>query len=93
MNRKNLPLLMMLIAGAIMCIISYVQNYTILAKLVSRFVVLLVFYLLGGVLVWTLNYFERQNEERLKEEGEVIEKEGESTEEENQSEGERGEKE
>ena len=87
MNRKILPLLMMLTAGAVMCIVSFVQRLSILTKLVSLFVVLLVFYLLGNVVVWTLNYFDRQNEERLKEEGEVIEKDGESTEE-----GERGEK-
>ncbi len=89
MNRKNLPLLIMLTAGAVMCVVSYVQKFSILAKLVSLFVVLLVFYLLGNVLVWTLNYFDRQNEERLKEEGEVIEKDGESAEEVQQTEGER----
>ena len=89
MDRKNLPLLLMLAAGAVMCIISYVQKFTILAKLVSLFVVLLVFYLLGSILVWTLNYFDKQNEERLKEEGEVIEKDGESIEEAQQAEGER----
>lgn len=77
MDRKNLPLLMMLTTGAVMCIISYVQKFTILEKLVSLFVVLVVFYLLGNVLVWTLNYFDRKNEERLREEGEVIEKDGE----------------
>ncbi len=92
MNRKNLPLYLMLTAGAVMCIISYVNKFTILAKLVSLFVVLAVFYLLGSVLAWTLNYFDRQNEERLKEEGEVIEKDGESTEAEKQAEGERSEK-
>ena len=81
MDRKNLPLLMMLTAGAVMCIISYVQRFTILAKLVSLFVVLLVFYLLGSVLVWILNRFEQQNEERLREEGEMIEKDGEAVEE------------
>lgn len=92
MNRKNLPLLMMLTAGAVMSIISYIQNFTILAKLVSLFVVLVVFYLFGSVLIWTLNYFDRQNEERLKEEGEVIEKDGESTGAEKQGEREQGEK-
>ncbi len=81
MDRKNIPLLMMLTAGAVMCIISYVQRFTILAKLVSLFVVLLVFYLLGSVLVWILNRFEQQNEERLREEGEMIEKDGEAVEE------------
>lgn len=81
MNRKNLPLLMMLIAGAVMCVVSYVQEFSILAKLVSLFVVFVVFYLLGNVFVWVLNYFDRQNEERLREEGEVIEKDGELAEE------------
>ena len=80
MNRKNLPLLMMLTAGAVMCIVSYVQKFSILTKLVSLFVVFVAFYLLGNVLVWTLNRFDMQNEEKLKEEGEVIEKDGESAE-------------
>lgn len=92
MNRKDLPLLMMLTAGAVMCIISYVQKFSILAKLVSLFVVLVVFYLLGSVLVWTLNYFDRQNEERFKEEGDVIEKDGEDAEAVKQSEEAQGEK-
>lgn len=75
MKRKDLPLLLMLVAGAVTCIITYIQKYTMIAKLVSLFIVLLVFYVLGSVLKWTLDYFERQNEEKLKEEGEVIEKE------------------
>ena len=36
--------------------------------------VLVIFYVLGSILVGTMNYFEKQNEEKLKEEGEVIEK-------------------
>lgn len=81
MDRKNLPLLFMLTAGAVTCIITYIQNYSVLAKLVSLFVVLLLFFLLGSVLKWTLDRFERQNEEKLSEEGEVIEKEGQGEEE------------
>ena len=38
-------------------------------------VVLVIFLMLGNVLKWTLDYFDRQNEEKLKAEGEVIEKE------------------
>ncbi len=86
MNRKNLPLLLMLVAGAITSIITFIQKYTMIAKLVSLFIVLLVFYLLGSVLKWTLDFFDRQNEERLKEEGEVIEKEPENIMGENSSE-------
>ena len=75
MDRKKLPLLLMLVAGAITCIITFIQKYSVIAKLVSLFVVLLVFCILGSILKWTLDYFDRQNEEKLKEEGEVIEKE------------------
>ncbi len=78
MNRKNLPLLLMLAAGAITCIITFIQKYSMHEKLISLFVVFLVFCVLGNVLKWTLDYFERQNEEKLKEEGEVIEKEPEN---------------
>lgn len=80
MNRKNLPLFLMLTAGVVTCIITFIEQYTMLEKLVALFVVLLVFYVLGSVLKWTLDYFEKQNEERLMEEGEVIEKESENTE-------------
>lgn len=81
MNRKNLPLLLMLAAGAVTCIITYIEKYTMIGKLVSLFIVMLVFSILGSILKGTLNYFDRQNEQKLMEEGEVIEKEPESSEE------------
>ena len=74
MNRKNIPLLLMLSAGAVTCIITYIKKYPVNTQLIALFAVLLLFYVLGSVLVWTLDYFEKQNEEKLKEEGEVIEK-------------------
>lgn len=79
MNRKNIPLVLMLSAGAITCIITFIQRYTIVEKLAVLLAVLVLFYLLGSVLVWTLNYFDMQNEQKLKEEGEVIEKESDDT--------------
>lgn len=78
MNRKNLPLILMLTAGAVTCIITYIRQYSVTAKLVSLFLVLLLFYILGSVLKVTLDFFDRQNEEKQQEEqeeGEVIEKE------------------
>jgi len=77
LNRKNMPLILMLVAGVVTCIITYVQKYSILEKLLSLFFVLLLFYFLGSVLKWTLDYFEEQNEKKNAEEGEVIEKESE----------------
>lgn len=70
MNRKNLPLLLMLAAGAVTCIITYIMDYTMVAKLVSLFFVLLLFYFLGSVLKWTLDSFDRQNGEKEKAEAE-----------------------
>ena len=46
MNRKNIPLLLMLTAGAVTCIITYVKRYSMNAKLISLFVVLVIFYVL-----------------------------------------------
>ena len=80
MNRKNLPLLLMLTAAAVISIITFIQQYSMLKKLVSLFVVMLIFYALGSVLKWTLDYFDEQNEKRRLEEGEVIEKEAEGQE-------------
>lgn len=80
MNRKYLPLLLMLAAGAVTCIITFIRKYTLLGKLVSLFAVMLIFFLLGSVMKWTLDYFEEQNEKRRLEEGDVIEKDSEGQE-------------
>ena len=64
----------MLIAGAVSCIFTFIQQYSTLRKLVSLFIVLLVFYVLGAIVKWILDVFDEENEKRRKEEGEVIEK-------------------
>lgn len=81
MNRKNLPLLMMLVAGAVTCIINLVHNYTILGQMTSLLITLVIFYFLGSLLKWTLDYFENQNELARMEE-EAAEEDAESAEEE-----------
>lgn len=79
MNRKNLPLLLMLAAGTVTCVINLIRQYPMLDQLIILFIVLLAFYLLGCVLMWTLDLFDKQNEERFSEEGEVIEKDTEQS--------------
>lgn len=79
MKRNSMPLILMLIAGAVTCVITFIQNYPIWEKLLSLLIVLIVFYFLGSVLKWTLDAFDRQNEKKSKEEGEVIEKNAEET--------------
>lgn len=80
MNRKSIPLVLMLVAGVITCIITFVRQYSVIDKLVALLVVLLVFFVLGNVLRLTLDYFDKENEKKALEEGEVIEKENESEE-------------
>ncbi len=76
MNRKNLPILLMLTAGAITCIITYIMDYEMIMKLLSLFLVMILFYFLGSILKWTLDAFDRQNaekEEKEKKEAEEAE--------------------
>ena len=73
MNRKNIPLILMLVAGAVTCIITLIRDYTIIGQLASLLIVLVIFYFLGSVLKWTLDYFDSQNNQQKQEEGEAAE--------------------
>ena len=68
MNRKNMPLLLMLIAGACTWIVTLVRSYSLLASLVALFTVMLLFYCLGSLIRLLLDRFDRQNEEKAKQE-------------------------
>lgn len=82
MNRNNFPLVLMLVAGAVTCVINLIRQYPMPGQLVVLFIVLVMFYLLGCVIKWTLDFFDTQNEKKASEEGEVIEKESEQSEQE-----------
>lgn len=82
MDRKSMPLIVMLVAGAITCLITFIKHYTVFGKLLSLLIVLIIFYALGSVLKMTLDHFDKENEKKRKAEGEVIEKEGSDTNEE-----------
>ena len=85
MDRKKLPLVLMLVAGLVTVILTYLWNYTIPRKLACVFVVMLVFYIAGSVILMVLNRFEKEIEERLENEKIqdelVIEKDGDQTQE------------
>lgn len=67
MNRKMLPVLFMLVSGAITCIATFIHNYSIIEKLLALLIVMLIFGTLGSVLQHTLDSFDKQNEKRQKE--------------------------
>lgn len=81
MNRKNMPLLLMLVAGACTCIITLVRSYSVLASLVALFAVMLLFYCMGSAIRLLLDRFDRQNEEKAKQEQEAKAEEAAATEE------------
>ena len=68
MKRKNLPLIIMLIAGAITSIIAFRKGYELQEKLLMLLITLVVFYGLGCLLAGTMNYFDKVNEEKRLEE-------------------------
>ena len=72
MNRKNMTLLLMLTAGACTCIVTMVQADSVLASVVALFAVMLLFYCLGNGVRLLLDRFDRQNEEKAKQELEVL---------------------
>lgn len=76
-----MPLLLMLIAGACTCIVTLVRSYSVLASLVALFAVMLLFYCLGSVIRLLLDRFDRQNEEKAKQEQEEKAEEAAATEE------------
>ncbi len=75
MERKMIPLTLMLVAGAICSIVCFIQGYDAFTMLLALFIVLLVFYIMGCIIKRIMEAFEAENEARAKEEGEVIEKE------------------
>jgi len=77
MNRKLLPPVLMLVAGLITSIRIFSLNYDMKVALIILLVVLVVFYILGSSIKYALDVFDKQNEKRAMDEGEVIEKDAE----------------
>lgn len=81
MKRNDLPIFLMLVAGAVTCVITFFQNDSTLEKLVVLFIVLVVFYAMGTVIKWVLDEFDKRNAERnFVPEEEVLEEEEEEEE-------------
>lgn len=82
MKTKNIPLLIMLFAGAATSIITLWLHYELIISLVVLLVVLCVFYIIGLIVKKVIDSFETAiKEQKIKEdeakEGIVVEKESE----------------
>ncbi|HKM20615.1 MAG TPA: hypothetical protein VJZ01_01050 [Lachnospiraceae bacterium] len=87
MNTKKIPAAIMLLAGAVTCIVTFINGYTTKDMLVALFWVLVLFLIIGIVVKKILDSFQLPDENAVGDEGEVIEKEpadGETAGEENQ---------
>ncbi len=80
MNRKYMPLILMLFAGAVTCVITFVREDSLMRKMISLLIVLIIFYGLGTILRKVLDSFDRQNHKEQQPISDlVIEKEVENT--------------
>lgn len=81
---KLLPAFVMLLAGALTSIVTYLVRYELKTALIILLCVLILFYILGLVLQKIIFSFEKANmpeetsEEENPEEGKVVEKDGEN---------------
>ena len=81
MERNDLPIILMLVAGAVTCVVTFLQNDSMQEKLGALLIVLIVFYLIGTAIKWILDEFEKKNAERnYVPEEEVLEEEEEEEE-------------
>lgn len=75
MNRKQLPLILVLVAGSITTLTVYFKGLGLTTMLIALLAVIIVFYFLGSVIKLVLDSFDKKNENAVSDEGEVIEKE------------------
>lgn len=62
-NKKRFPLVLMLVAGAVVSIILYIKNYELIKFLWILLASLVVFYAIGRMAVSIIDRFDRENEE------------------------------
>lgn len=61
MNKRHLTLIMMLVAGLVAVVITFIMNYPILAKLGTVLAVLAVFFFIGTIIENVIGGFEKKN--------------------------------
>ena len=77
MKTKLIPLILMLTAGAVASIVTYMMHYEIKASLWILVAVLVSFYIAGVIIKGVMDSFLKEDTGEVSDEGEVIEKEAE----------------
>ena len=73
MKTKEVPAIVMLIAGGVYCLLGILYKIPLMDFLVQLLVVLLVFWILGGIIRMVLDHFIGEIEEEAQEEEEEAE--------------------
>lgn len=76
MNTNRIPALVMLLAGAVAVIVTYINHYNLEDMLVVLILTLIVFLIIGVIikLIFDSFHIEEPDEDRVDDEGEVVEK-------------------
>ena len=76
MNTKKIPALVMLAAGSIAVVVTYINHYSLEDMLVVLILTLIVFLIIGVAvkLVFDSFHIEEPDEDRVDDEGEVVDK-------------------
>ncbi len=77
MDRRKIPVIFSLSAGAISLIFTMIKGYSLFNRTWILLVSILIFFFLGAFIQWLLDLFDEQNEKQKKIEGEMVEKNGE----------------
>jgi uncharacterized membrane protein len=68
MNKKYIPVMLMLVGGLVTVVITFVNNYSIIAKLGWLLAVMAVLYFVGSIVINVIQRFEDANQKKLEEE-------------------------
>lgn len=77
MTRKQIPVLLTLIAASITALLTYFNDYSLKDMSIALLATIVAFYFIGSVIKMILDSFEKKNneEKEVPDSGEVIEKE------------------
>ena len=74
MKTKQIPAIVMLLGGAVACIVTYINHYDLKDMLTVVIVALLIFLIMGIAIKMILDSFKLPEEDKVDDEGEVVEK-------------------
>lgn len=74
MNTKRIPAIVMLLGGAVACIVTFLNHYSLKDMLVVVTFTLVLFLCLGVIIRLIFDGFEMPDESKVDDEGEVVEK-------------------